>query len=158
MKRVLTYLAILLLAIQVSPVHAIDPGEILSDPALESRARAISAELRCLVCQNQSIEDSDADLAKDLRVLVRERLKAGDTDDQIFDYVVARYGDFVLLNPPLKAKTILLWAGPAALLLSGVVAVAIYFRRRAAPAEDASSLSAEEERRLQTLLDGDGER
>ena len=158
MKRVLPLLAALLLAIAVSPVHAIDPGEILSDPALESRARAISAELRCLVCQNQSIDDSDADLAKDLRVLVRERLKAGDTDEQIFDYVVARYGDFVLLNPPFKAKTILLWAGPAALLLSGIVAVAVYFRRRAAPAEDASSLSVEEEGRLQALLDGDGER
>ena len=131
---------------------AVDPGEILSDPVLETRARAISAELRCLVCQNQSIDDSDADLAKDLRVLVRQRLTAGDSDSEIFDFVVARYGDFVLLKPPFKEKTFLLWAGPTGLLGIGIMGIVLYFRRRAAIADEASPLSAEEERRLEALL------
>lgn len=158
MKRVFPVLAIIFWVIGAQPAHAVDPGEILSDPVLETRARAISAELRCLVCQNQSIDDSDADLARDLRVLVRERLKAGDSDSEIFDFVVARYGDFVLLKPPFKAKTFLLWAGPAGLLLIGIIGIAIFFRRRTAQIEEAVPLSADEEQRLNALLDSDGER
>ena len=151
-------LTLLAVSMSIPPAYAVDPGEIMSDPALEARARAISADLRCLVCQNQSIDDSDADLARDLRLLVRERLKEGDSDAQIFDFVVARYGDFVLLKPPFKAKTLLLWAGPGGLLVIGIMGVAVYFRRRAAAADEPSALSADEERRLEALLDGDGER
>jgi cytochrome c-type biogenesis protein CcmH len=110
------------------------------------------------VCQNQSIDDSDADLARDLRILVRQRLTAGDTDAQIFDFVVARYGDFVLLKPPFKAKTILLWAGPACVLLLGLIGIVVYFRRRASRVDETSPLSAAEERRLEALLNSDGER
>lgn len=113
--------ALVLFAMPGVPVAiAVQPDEILSEPAMEKRARAISAGLRCLVCQNQSIDDSDAPLAKDLRVLVRERLVAGDSDDQVIDYVVARYGDFVLLKPPMNTHTLLLWIAPL-LLLVGVV-------------------------------------
>lgn len=113
--------ALVLFAMPGVPVAiAVQPDEILSEPAMEKRARAISAGLRCLVCQNQSIDDSDAPLAKDLRVLVRERLVAGDSDDQVIDYVVARYGDFVLLKPPMNTHTLLLWIAPL-LLLAGVV-------------------------------------
>ena len=100
------------------PAHAIQPDEVLADPALEARAREIGRELRCLVCQNQSIDDSDADLARDLRVLVRERLQAGDSDRQVVDYVVSRYGDFVLLRPPVKPATYALWFGPLLILSS----------------------------------------
>lgn len=157
MRRPFPLAVLLLLALTGAPALAVDPSEILSDPKLESRARVISTDLRCLVCQNQSIDDSDADLAKDLRILVRQRLTAGDTNEQIFDFVVARYGDFVLLKPPFKAKTILLWAGPAALLVIGILGIAVYFRRRAEATEDASPLSAEEEHRLEALLDGERE-
>jgi len=147
----LAFLAALLLAgLQLSAM-AVEPGEMLSDPALEARAREISRDIRCLVCQNQSIDDSQAELAHDLRVLIRERLQAGDTDAQVRDFLVARYGDFVLLEPPLKPKTYFLWFGPAAILLVALLSIAIYFRRRrneAAPA----ALSAEEAARLQTLL------
>ena len=158
MKRVFPVLAIIFWIMGGQPAHAVDPGEILSDPVLETRARTISAELRCLVCQNQSIDDSDADLARDLRVLVRDRLKAGDSDSEIFDFVVARYGDFVLLNPPFKAKTFLLWAGPAGLLMIGIIGIVIFFRRRTAQIEEAAPLSDDEEQRLNALLDSDGER
>lgn len=108
---------------------AVQPGEVLPDPALEARARVISADLRCLVCQNQSIDDSDADLAHDLRVLVRQRLQAGDSDDAVKQFMVARYGDYILLNPPLKAATMLLWAGPVLMLLIALGLVWIFFRR-----------------------------
>ena len=124
MRKLLSVLALVVLASVVSVVGpvstavAVEPDEILSDPLLETRARKLSAELRCLVCQNQSIDDSNAPLARDLRLLVRERLKAGDKDDQIIDYVVARYGEFVLLRPRLSAATIVLWLAP--LLLLGV--------------------------------------
>lgn len=156
--RCLLLVAAMLLAMPGPSALAVEPGEILKDPALEARARAISAELRCVVCQNQSIEDSNADLARDLRRVVRERLVAGDSDGQVIDFVVARYGDFVLLRPPFKLKTALLWAGPAVLLLLGAVGVVVYFRRRGAGDPVPASLTPDEERRLQALLDGDRER
>lgn len=106
-----------------TPAWAVNPDEMLSNPVLEKRARDISQELRCLVCQNQSIDDSDAELARDLRVLVRERLIAGDTNEEAIDYIVARYGDYVLLNPPLKPETYILWASPAVLAILALLAV-----------------------------------
>ena len=117
------------------PALAVGPGEILPDPALEQRARDISAGLRCLVCQNQSIDDSDADLARDLRVLVRERLVAGDSDEQVRQYLVDRYGEYVLLNPRLNEHTILLWVAAPLLLLVGLGTLVIAARRRS-PADD----------------------
>ena len=120
----------------VLPALAVGPGEILSDPVLEQRARDISAGLRCLVCQNQSIDDSDADLARDLRVLVRERLVAGDSDEQVRQYLVDRYGEYVLLNPRLNEHTILLWVAAPLLLLVGLGTLVIAARRRS-PADDA---------------------
>jgi cytochrome c-type biogenesis protein CcmH len=147
--RVLFALTLLLLAVGFA--SAVEPGEMLKDPALETRARAISKEIRCLVCQNQSIDDSNADLAHDLRVIVRERLTAGDSDQQVKDYLVARYGDFVLLDPPLRTKTLILWGGPAALLLLGIAIIALAARRRRSAA--ATPLSEEEHRRLAQLLD-----
>jgi cytochrome c-type biogenesis protein CcmH len=132
----------------LSPALAVEPSEKLADPKLEARARAIATELRCLVCQNQSIDDSDAPLAKDLRVIVRERLKDGASDAEVRDYVVARYGDFVLLRPPVKRETLLLWAAPALALIGGVWAIFAATRRnrRATPA-----LTAEERAQLQAL-------
>jgi cytochrome c-type biogenesis protein CcmH len=130
----------------------VTPGERLADPALEARARAISLELRCLVCQNQSIDDSNADLAHDLRVLVRERLVKGVSDKQVIDYVAARYGDYVLLKPPVKPATWALWFGPLGVVLVGAAAVLVYFRRRGAPAAAPVPLSDEEKRRLDLLL------
>jgi len=137
---------------------ALEPGERLADPALEARAREIGKSLRCLVCQNQSIDDSDADLARDLRAVVRERLASGATNDQVIDYVHARYGDFVLLNPPFKPSTWALWIAPAAVLGFGAAAVAVFLRRRRdAPAP--AALTAEEEARLAALIEGvDGPR
>jgi len=135
---------------------AVEPGERLSDPALETRARALSQELRCLVCQNQSIDDSDAELARDLRLLVRERVAAGDSNEEVVDYVVSRYGDFVLLKPPFKASTYLLWLGPAVILAIGLAAVAVFYRRRAkdaAPSGASAALSDGERQRLARLLD-----
>lgn len=141
------------------PAHAVQPDEILDDPKLEARAREVGKELRCLVCQNQSIDDSDADLARDLRVLVRERIVAGDSNQEVIDYVVSRYGDFVLLNPPFKLKTYALWFGPVVLIVFGVFAVFVFFRRRDgadAPAAGSPSLSDAEKARLAKLLDEDG--
>jgi cytochrome c-type biogenesis protein CcmH len=152
MKAAALMLALALL-LPVS-VQGVEPGEILADPALEARAREISKELRCLVCQNQSIDDSNADLARDLRVLVRERLKAGDSDAAVIRYIVARYGDFVLLDPPFKPSTLLLWLGPALVLAGGLLGTAIWFRRRAAAMAEPAPLSAEEERRLAALTGG----
>jgi cytochrome c-type biogenesis protein CcmH len=154
MRAVAVRLLTVFLLLLCGSANAVEPGEMLADPALEARARAISAELRCLVCQNQSIDDSNADLARDLRVLVRERLKAGDSDAQVIAFVAARYGDFVLLDPPFKATTALLWGGPALVLAIGVIGIAVYFRRRN-QAADPAPLSADEERRLQALLDQD---
>ena len=137
-----------------SPSFAVQPGEVLPDAAMEQRARAISSELRCLVCQNQSIDDSDAPLAKDLRVLVRERLVAGDSDRAVRDFVVARYGDFVLLRPPLDIRTVLLWAAPFLILLAALGFMWRRGRAMAAPAS-ATPLSDEERRRVERLLGDD---
>lgn len=124
-------LAVLML-LAAAPALAVDPREMLSDPKLETRARAISAELRCVVCQNQSIDDSDADLAKDLRVLIRDRIVAGDSDQEVIDYVTQRYGTFVLLRPPVTGATLVLWLGPIAFALGGIAGIVLYYRRRRA--------------------------
>ena len=145
--------AFLMLVLLLTPIHAfaVNPDEVLSDPALEQRARALSAELRCMVCQNQSIDDSNAELARDLRVVVRERLVGGDTDEQVLDYVVSRYGEFVLLKPRLSVRTIALWGAPAALAIIGVIVAVVYTRRRAV--QPVAKLSPEEEARLGKLLE-----
>jgi cytochrome c-type biogenesis protein CcmH len=147
-------LALVLGLATAGPAVAVQPGEILPDAAMEQRARAISSELRCLVCQNQSIDDSDAPLAKDLRVLVRERLVAGDNDRAVRDFVVARYGDFVLLRPPFDLRTALLWAAPFLILLAALGFMWRRGRAMAAPAS-AAPLSEEERRRVERLLDDD---
>jgi cytochrome c-type biogenesis protein CcmH len=135
----------------ISPAHAVRPDEMLPDPVLEKRARTVGEELRCLVCRNQSIEDSEADLAHDLRVLVRQRITAGDSDTQIVGYIRSRYGDFVLLRPPLTIGTALLWGGPALILLLGGVAVArFYYGRRTDPTPP--PLSPDERRQLAAVL------
>ncbi len=143
-----------LIALAAAPALAIGAGEALDDPGLEARARAIGKELRCLVCQNQSIDDSNAGLAKDLRRLVRERLVTGDSDDAVKDYIVARYGDFVLLRPPFKAKTYALWLGPAFMLLLAGAGTAVYLRRQGRRLA-AAPLTPEEQERLERLLDDD---
>ncbi len=141
-----------------APAAAIGVDRPLSDPALEARARAIHKQLRCLVCQNQSIDDSGADLARDLRVLVRERLSLGASDAEVLDFVVARYGDWVLLDPPLDARTLALWLGPGALLLlGGGFAAAVFRRRRDGPEPEAAALTPEERARLEALLGRDGD-
>src|SRR3546814_9387242 len=125
---------------------------MLDDPVLEQRARDLSAEIRCVVCQNESIDSSNAEIAHELRVLVRERLVAGDSDQEVLDYLVARYGDFVLLRPPMKPSTYLLWYGPFLILFIGVVAVFVYFRRQRAAAVLHEALSPAEEARVARLL------
>ncbi|MBI5164605.1 MAG: cytochrome c-type biogenesis protein CcmH [Magnetospirillum sp.] len=143
--------ALAVLLALAAPAFAADPDEMLKDPALEARAHALGKELRCLVCQSESIEDSNADLAKDLRVIVREHIAAGESESQIKKYVVDRYGDYVLLRPPVKASTLVLWLGPFALLLTALGAAWLVFRRRGGqPA--APPLTAEEQRRLDVLL------
>ena len=132
---------------------AVQPDEVLSDATLEARARGLSRELRCMVCQNQSIDDSDAPLARDLRLLVRERLTKGDTDAQVQDFLVARYGAFVLLKPPFEWYTALLWLTPAAALLAGAIAMFLAVRRRRAGVAGPAPLSAEEERQLGEMMD-----
>ena len=147
-------LAVLLASLPAA-VGAVLPSERLADPALEARARVISQDLRCQVCQNQSIDDSNASLAGDLRRLVRERLALGESDSQVLDHVVARYGDYVRLTPPLRTDTVLLWASPALVLMLAALGLAIGFRRRAM--ETAPPLSEEEARALRKLLEpGDG--
>jgi cytochrome c-type biogenesis protein CcmH len=139
-----------------SPAHAVQPDEIMSDPAKEVRARDLSRELRCMVCQNQSIDDSDAPLARDLRLLVRERIAAGDSDAQVMDFLVARYGEFVLLKPRLKSHTLLLWLLPPLALAGGGLALWMHHRRRSrsAAAEDQAlfRLTPDEEARLERLI------
>ncbi|MBX9758639.1 MAG: cytochrome c-type biogenesis protein CcmH [Beijerinckiaceae bacterium] len=142
---------VLCLALAPTLAPAVEPDEILKDGALEARARDLSTELRCLVCQNQSIDDSNAPLARDLRIIVRERLQAGDSDAQVRDYLVQRYGDFILLKPPFKPGTLLLWLSPAAVLLLGGVALVVLARRRRAP-ETVAALSDAEQKRLDALL------
>ena len=140
-----------------SPIHAVQPDEIMSDPVKESRARDLSRELRCMVCQNQSIDDSEAPLARDLRLLVRERIAAGDSDAQVIDFLVARYGEFVLLKPRLEPHTLLLWLLPPLALAGGGFALWMHGRRRAksATADDLSlsKLTADEEARLERLME-----
>jgi cytochrome c-type biogenesis protein CcmH len=151
-------LVVLSLAIAVwavFPAHAVEPDEVLKDPALEARAREISEGLRCLVCQNQSIDDSEAPLAKDLRLLVRERLKAGDSNQQIVDFVVARYGEFVLLKPRFETHTLVLWLATPAVFLAALLIIVLAYRRRKAEAETPTPLSATDKRRLKRLL-GEG--
>jgi cytochrome c-type biogenesis protein CcmH len=132
---------------------AVTPSEMMKDPALESRARALSAELRCLVCQNQSIDDSDAPLAHDIRVLLRERLAAGDSNQSVVDFLVARYGEFILLRPRLSLHTVLLWAIPFATVIFGGAAIAASYRRRR-NAVPTMALSAAEEGRLSEIVGG----
>lgn len=146
-------LAVAIFFLAAFPAYAVQPDEVLQDPALEARARAISEGLRCLVCQNQSIDDSDAPLAKDLRLLVRERLKAGDSDQEIADFIVARYGEFVLLRPRLAPHTVVLWFATPAVFAAALVLIWLAYRRRKAAAQGLAPLSANEERRLKRLLD-----
>ena len=155
MRRTLAMFALALLL--AAPAFAVQPDEILTDPVLEGRARTLSQELRCMVCQNQSIDDSDAPLAKDLRVLVRERLTAGDSDSQVIDFLVARYGEFVLLKPRLSAHTALLWLAPFGVVLLGVWGLVSLWRRRrieSVPEIAQAPLSAAEQARVSELLDG----
>jgi len=148
-------LAVWLIAASL-PVQAVQPDEVLSDATLEARARGLSVELRCLVCQNQSIDDSDAPLAKDLRVLIRERLVAGDSDGQVIDFVVARYGEFVLLRPRFAPHTWALWLGPPLVFLLGAALIYTSYRRRQKEAAAAAPapLSEEEQRKLKELTRG----
>ncbi|WP_367622042.1 cytochrome c-type biogenesis protein [Thalassospira marina] len=149
---------VMTLSFYARPAFAVNPDEMLSDPVLESRARVISEELRCLVCQNQSIDDSDADLAHDLRVLVRERLLAGDTNDQAIDYIVARYGDYVLLNPPFKPDTYILWASPFILLILATLAVIGFYRRKKRDGRNTpANLTDQERKRLDEILSPSGD-
>ncbi|MBN9598525.1 MAG: cytochrome c-type biogenesis protein CcmH [Afipia sp.] len=157
MKRFLAMLAVLL-TLAPTLALAVQPDEIMADPAKEARARALSRELRCMVCQNQSIDDSDAPLARDLRLLVRERIAAGATDRQVIDYLVARYGEFVLLKPRLEGQTLILWLLTPLVLLCGGLALWIYSRRARAAAPEAASLALtpEEEARLEKLIADQG--
>ena len=136
-----------------APAAAVNPDEMLADPALEERARDLSANLRCMVCQNQSIDDSNAPLARDLRILVRERIEAGDSDDEVIEFLVARYGEFVLLTPRMSAATIALWAAPVVLLvLGGGLALMLFRRHRADVAPPPAPLSDDEKAELERLL------
>ncbi|TAV57301.1 cytochrome c-type biogenesis protein CcmH [Rhizobium leguminosarum] len=148
MRRLLLAFAMLLMA---APAFAVNPDEVLADPALEARARALSAELRCMVCQNQSIDDSNADLAKDLRLLVRERITDGDSDEAVLNYIVSRYGEFVLLKPRVSMKTVLLWGAPVLLVLAGGLSLLVFARKRAGK-PTGSKLTAGEQARLSELL------
>lgn len=150
MRAVLAAIFLLLMA---APSLAVRPDEMLSDPGLEARARAISANLRCLVCQNESIDASDADLAHDIRVIVRERLTAGDTDQQATDFIVARYGEYVLLNPRVEPQTILLWIAAPALLVIGGIAIWLGVRRKRGLQVAATGPLSDEERAALEELD-----
>ncbi len=144
----------LLFLVWTGTAQAVQPDEQLADPKLESRAREISQGLRCVVCQNQSIDDSDAPLARDLRILLREQLVKGATDEQAKDFLVSRYGHYVLLSPPFQVSTLALWLGPLAMFLAGGAGTAIYVRRRRVPAAPAV-LTTDEQQRLDALLKGD---
>jgi cytochrome c-type biogenesis protein CcmH len=156
MKRLLTWVFAIAVIAGSPAAYAVQPDEIMSDPAKESRARDLSRELRCMVCQNQSIDDSEAPLARDLRLLVRERIAAGDSNAQVLDFLVARYGEFVLLKPRLEPHTLLLWLLPPLALAGGALALWMHNRRRSRSlaAEDQPSfkLTAEEEARLEQLI------
>jgi cytochrome c-type biogenesis protein CcmH len=150
-------LLLLIALLWSSPLWAVQPDEMLSDPTLEGRARALSKELRCMVCQNESIDDSEAPLAHDLRVLVRERITAGDSDTQVLDFLVARYGEFVLLKPRLSWHTAALWGLPPGLLFAGIVMIYVAGRRRdgAPGSRQPGNLTAAEQARLAELLRGE---
>ena len=150
-------LLILFFAVTALPAAAIRPDEILADPALETRARNLGKELRCLVCQNQSIDDSEADLARDLRKLVRERLVAGDSDPAIRTFLVDRYGDFVRLDPPLRVATAVLWFGPALVLVLGAFGIAVFLRHRR-PVASPAALDQVDRARLERVLAEDDRR
>ena len=153
-KRVLLA-CVLMLAALMSPALAVEPSEVLPDPALETRAREIGRALRCVVCQNQAIDDSSAEVARDMRRAVRERLTAGDSDTDVFAFMVARYGDYVLLKPPFKAGTLVLWLGaPLLLLVAGAALLMAARRRRHTPIAAPKPLDEEERRRLDALLKG----
>ncbi len=152
-RRALAILALILGVLAPAAVVAVLPGEMLDDPVLEGRARELSQLIRCLVCQNESIDTSNAELAHELRLLVRERLTAGDSDDEVLDFLVARYGDFVLLRPRMTPANYLLWFGPAVLLLTGLGGIALYFRRRRPDPQ--AALSAEDEARIARLIEQD---
>ncbi len=153
MRRLLLALAVLAtLGLAAAPVTAVEPDEVLDDPVLEARARDLSRILRCPVCQNESIDSSNAGLARDLRILVRERLVAGDSDQQVLDFLVGRYGDYILLQPPLKPRTYLLWFGPVLILLLGLGAV-LRLRTRRRQAAEPGPLTPEERTRLDRLMD-----
>jgi cytochrome c-type biogenesis protein CcmH len=145
-------LAVAFLALLNLPAIAVEPGEQLKNPALEARAREISSGLRCLVCQNETIDESSASLAHDIRILLRERLTDGDTDEQAVKAIVDRYGDFVLLDPPVKPATYMLWFGPPAVLLAGLLGGMVWLRRRSDTAETTTPLTTDERRRLDTIL------
>jgi cytochrome c-type biogenesis protein CcmH len=144
--------AFLFALVMTAPSLAVQPDEMLKDAALEARARTLSSELRCLVCQNQSIDDSEAPLARDLRLLVRERLTKGDSDKQVLDFLVSRYGQFVLLRPPLEFETIFLWGLPPAALIAGAIGLFMTMRRRSKLAVESAPLSREEQQRLSSLV------
>jgi cytochrome c-type biogenesis protein CcmH len=155
MRRIVGVAAAALFLGLAAPAFAVQPDEVLKDPAMEARAREICKELRCLVCQNQSIDDSNAPLARDLRVLVRERLVAGDDDTGVLSYITARYGDYVLLRPPFKASTYVLWIGPVIILLLGALGAALFLRGRNRPVtagDTEAPLTPEERKRLDKLL------
>lgn len=152
------FAALCVCLIATSPALAVNPGEMLADPGMEERAREVSKHLRCVVCQNQSIDDSDAELARDMRVLVRERIASGDTNKQVLDYMVSRYGDFVLLKPPFKAETYALWFGPPIIFILGIIAVVAFARQRRlpqGPIAGGGTLSDDERQKLDRLMDKD---
>lgn len=142
---------VLCLLLNALPAFAVNPDEVLSDPRLEARAREISTHVRCLVCQNQSIDDSNAQLARDLRLLVRQKLKEGATDQQVYDYLVSRYGEFVLLKPRLSEHTLLLWGAPAVLLIIGLTTLGFFAASRNSRRKGVA-LTDEEKARLDTIL------
>lgn len=155
---------LLISAVWATPSYAVNPDEVLADPEMEENARAVSRHLRCVVCQNQSIDDSDAELARDMRVLVRERIVAGDTNREVLDYMVSRYGNYVLLKPPFQASTYVLWIGPAVILLLGMIAIGVFMyqrRPRTVPVGEskrntvASGLTDEERKKLDKLMGKD---
>ena len=150
--RQLLFAAAFLMSIGGPAVQAVEPGERLTDPALEGRARTLSKELRCLVCQNQSIDESNADLAHDLRIVLRQRLVAGDTDQQVLDYVAARYGVFVLLDPPFAPATYLLWLTPPLLVLGAGTLLLMRARRRPHPGQAPHPLTPDERERAALML------
>jgi cytochrome c-type biogenesis protein CcmH len=154
MRKLITILTVLLLATFAAPAaFAVQPDEIMGDPAKEARARDLSRELRCMVCQNQSIDDSEAPLARDLRLLVRERIAAGDSDNQVIDFLVARYGEFVLLKPRVNEHTLVLWLLPPLALAGGGLALWLHNRRRKSAGEPPLlHLTAEEEARIEQLI------